>query len=343
MEKSEGMSRRIVSDEQLAPYAPGEALVDRVQALLLQQHDAWDLARKGYDGLQAVRVRTFLFDGFVVKVQYNPGRLVSTTSKTDPVSVGQRPCFLCEQNLPPDQQGIPYGDDYMILVNPYPIFNEHFTIVHRDHRPQRIAGSFGALVALTRELGQRYVLLYNGPRSGASAPDHHHFQAGDRSFIPIDFDYAAVKERFGRPMHTSAKLTVTAVDGYLRPFIAIESEEEDAVTEAFDRIYERWTASTQGPDEPMMNVLIFLDGSRFRALVFPRTKHRPSHFYREGEDRIIISPGAVDLGGTCTIPTRESFERITREDIVEIFSEVCPGPDQFAELTGRMEDALRAL
>jgi ATP adenylyltransferase/5',5'''-P-1,P-4-tetraphosphate phosphorylase II len=337
------MNDRFITADQMAPYLQGETLAEHARALLLQQNDAWGQARDGYQALESVKTKTFLFDGYVVKVQYNPGRLVSTTARTDLQSVSERPCFLCERHLPSGQKALAFGDAYMILVNPFPIFNEHFTIVHREHRPQRIAGSFADLVDLTAELGSRYALLYNGPRSGASAPDHLHFQAGDRAFIPIDFDYAAIKERFGRPLHASARLKVVAVDGYLRRFIGIESEEKVVVVEAFYRIYERFLASGGYTEEPMMNILLFLDPNGMRVILVPRRTHRPSHFYREGDRRILISPGAVDLGGTCTIPTREDFERVTREDIAEIFEEVCLPGSEFGELTGSFAEGLRGM
>ncbi len=337
------MNERFVTADMLAPYLRGETLADRAQALLLQQNDAWDLAREGYRVLEAVKTKTFLFDSFVVKVQYNPGRLVSTSARVDSGSISGRPCFLCQRNLPPEQKAILFGGAYLILVNPFPIFNEHFTIVHAEHRPQQIAGSFATLVDLAGALGSRYVVLYNGPRSGASAPDHLHFQAGDRSFIPIDFDYASVKERFGRAVRVSARLRVHAVGGYLRRFVGIESEERGVVVEAFNRIYERWLAWSGNIEEPMMNILVFLDLSGWRVVLFPRGKHRPSHYFREGEKRILMSPGAVDLGGTCTIPMREDFDRITREDVAEIFEEVCLPAPAFNEFIEFGAEALRGL
>lgn len=337
------MNDRFVTTDMLAPYMRGEGLADRALALLLQQIDAWGLARTGYRALEAVKTKTFLFDGFVVKVQYNPGRLVSTSAKTDPHSISRRPCFLCQHNLPHEQKAILYADTYLILVNPFPIFNEHFTIVHKDHRPQRIAGSMEMLLDLAADLGSRYVVLYNGPRSGASAPDHLHFQAGDRSFIPIDFDYAHVKERFGRVAHTSSALTVCTVDGYLRRFVGMESGKKEVLLDAFNGIYDRWRAWNGDDEEPLMNILVFLDAAGWRMILIPRSKHRPSHYFREGEKRILISPGAVDLGGTCTIPAREDFDRITRDDIVEIFEEVSMPADAFREFTGLVGDTVRGL
>lgn len=337
------MNERLVTDDMLAPYTRGKSPADRIQALLFQQVDAWRLAREGYTALESVKTKTFLFDGFVVKVQYNPGRLVSTSAKTDPRSISERPCFLCRQNLPPEQKAILYGDAYLILVNPFPIFNEHFTIVHTEHRPQRIAGSFGTLLDLTGDIGSRYVLLYNGPRSGASAPDHLHFQAGNRSFIPIDFDYPAVRERFGRRIPTTRALSVSTIDGYLRRFIGIESRDKGVIVRAFEGIYDRWQAWSGEREEPMMNILVFLDENGWRVILIPRSKHRPSHYFREGDERILMSPGAIDLGGTCTVPAKQDFDRITRDDVTEIFDEVCMPQEKFAEFAGLVAEAVAGL
>ena len=337
------MNERLVSADLLAPYMQGDTLLDQVRALLLQQNDAWGLARDGYRALESVKIKTFLFDSFVVKLQHNPGRLASTSAKVDPQSIRERPCFLCLQNLPPDQKGILYKGSYLILVNPYPIFNEHFTVVCTEHSPQRIARSFGTLLDLAADLGLRYVALYNGPRAGASAPDHHHFQLGDRSFIPIDFDHAAARERWGRTIYSTGALNVVAVNGYLRPFMSFESRDRELLVRAFDRLYDRWVPWSKADDEPMMNILVFLDPTGWRVIIIPRSKHRSSHYFREGGEKLLVSPGAVDLGGTCMVPRREDFDRITRDDIAEIFGEVCLGQKEFTEFVGLVREAVAGL
>ena len=150
------------------------------------------MLRSGYDTLQSVRTKVYDFGGVQIKVQFNPGRLISTSAKVDAASIKERKCFLCAENLPPAQRGIPCDGEYIVLCNPFPIFPEHFTIPSLHHTPQLIRDSFAALLRLTRELGSRYTVLYNGPRCGASAPDHLHFQAGNRSYLPIDAEYDAL-------------------------------------------------------------------------------------------------------------------------------------------------------
>ena len=78
---------------------------------------------EGYASLDSVRVREIICNGFTVKVQFNPKRIVSTGADVDPAVISNRKCFLCLENLPEEQQGILYRNDYLILCNPIPIFS----------------------------------------------------------------------------------------------------------------------------------------------------------------------------------------------------------------------------
>ncbi len=186
-------------ETELGPFVAGHGLASRAHALLKQQKGGWELLRNGYDSLRSVRSKVFEFDGFQVKVQFNPGRLISTMARVDAVSVRERKCFLCPENLPADQRAIRCEEGYLLLCNPFPIFPEHFTIPTLRHTPQLVRESFGMFLGFTRELGSRYTVLYNGPRCGASAPDHLHFQAGDRSFLPIGLEYRRNEESLRKP------------------------------------------------------------------------------------------------------------------------------------------------
>lgn len=143
------VERIIISEAELAPFAAANNPADRAHALLLQQKGAWDLLRKGYDSLQNVRTKAFDFDGFQIKVQFNSGRMTSTVAKVDAASIRERKCFLCAENLPAAQRGIPCDGGYLLLCNPFPIFPEHFTISCLQHTPQRILDSFAAFLDLT--------------------------------------------------------------------------------------------------------------------------------------------------------------------------------------------------
>ncbi len=277
--------------------------------LLSQQKGVWELLRNGYHSLQSVRTRSFDFNGFQIKVQFNPGRLISTSAKVDTHSIRERKCFLCTENLPPDQRGLACDGEYLVLCNPFPIFPEHFTIVFARHAPQRILSAFSTFLDYTRRLGDRYTVFYNGPKCGASAPDHLHFQAGNRSFLPIDTDFEAVTSVSATRLYDSDDLRVRAVDSYLRHFVSFESADAGCLERAFSALYEIMLEGTAPDEEPMLNILGFYQNSAWRIVVFPRAKHRPAFYFREGEQQLLISPAAVELGGVCTTPREQDFEQ----------------------------------
>src|ERR1035437_1866816 len=163
-------------------------LSNQARKLISDQKKDWDLARKNYDGLKKVKVKTFDFGHYKIEIQFNPERIVSSSAKVDAKSIEARPCFLCQKNLPPQQRGLAFDDDFIVLVNPFPIFPEHLTIPSIAHTDQRILGNFGSMLDLAEKLTD-FVIFYNGPKCGASAPDHLHFQAGNKGFLPIEKDY----------------------------------------------------------------------------------------------------------------------------------------------------------
>jgi ATP adenylyltransferase/5',5'''-P-1,P-4-tetraphosphate phosphorylase II len=333
-----------ISDAELAPFMTGNGASGRAHGLLEQQKGVWELLRKGYDTLQTVRTKAFDFDGFQIKVQFNPGRITSTSAKVDAHSIRERKCFLCTGNLPPAQRGILHNGMYLVLCNPFPIFPEHFTISSLTHTPQVILGSFSTLLELTRQLGDRYLVFYNGPKCGASAPDHLHFQAGNRSFLPIDAEYAGLKKAHAVALRESASFRAYSVEKCLRRFIAFESSDAGLLERAFGVLHEALqNIAANGGEEPMMNVLGFHDGRQWRVLVFPRVKHRPAFYFKEGDAQLLISPAAVELGGICTTPRERDFEKVTREDIIQMYDEICVSSENFASIRAQLTSKLAAL
>jgi hypothetical protein len=311
-------------------------LAEQAAALLRQQKAAWELLRAGYDGLAAVRTRRFSRGPVALEVQFNPGRIASSAANVDPAAIRQRRCFLCHEHLPPEQHGIAFGD-FLILCNPYPIFPAHFTIPHRSHVPQRIDGAFSVLLDLSRQLGGMD-LLYNGPRCGASAPDHLHFQAGNAGFMPLP---QAIRDGHngGRPrppggsggasvkVLDGAGVEVTAVDDGLRRWFQLEGDDASVIEEAFDVLLGVLARDDDGGEEPMVNIIAF-HRRTWTVMVFPRKAHRPS-FYG-GQEGMIISPAAVDMGGVIIAPRGEDFERIAEDDVWRLFDDVCMAPGDFA-------------
>jgi hypothetical protein len=304
------------------------SLAGSARALLEQQRATWPMLQKGASTLDSVIVREIEFDHFAMKLQFNPGRIVSSGAKVDAKSIAERKCFLCTEHLPSEQKGIAAGD-YSVLVNPFPIFPEHFTIPHHEHIPQRIASSFADMVDLTREMGSRYTLFYNGPRCGASAPDHLHFQAGDRNFMTIDAAWSDLVRTHGAWISETSATRMARVDDGLRRFIVIESDTRADVLDSYKRLYSRFaTHNTRlHPDlpeleEPMVNVLTSFENGRWRVIVFLRRRHRPAQFFLEGDAQILFSPASVDFGGVCITPVQKDFENISREQLRDMFAQL---------------------
>lgn len=331
----------IAGPETLEPYRRGQGTAATMQALLRQQYDTWPLLRKNYDGLRQVKTRSLTIDGSEFHVQWNPGRILSSSAKVDERSISERPCFLCEHRLPPEQRGLAFGDSYLILCNPFPIFPEHFTIPHREHTPQRIAGAFGSMLELSRAVGETYWVFYNGPKCGASAPDHLHFQAGSAEFLPLTREYGGILAGSGAVVVDAPDVRVTAVSrGYLRSFFALESDRPAGLERAFAGILEVFASLQPGEEEPLMNILSLHAGGKWRVNVFPRARHRPSMFFAEGDAKILLSPAAVDLGGVLITPIEHDFAKMSEALIREMFDEICLSAELFGRLVEGIETRL---
>ena len=307
-------------------------LGDVAKELLEQQKTEWELLANGSRSLETVEVKEFQFDGFTLKVQFNPGRIISTSAKVDPKSIKERKCFLCPQNLPPEQKGILYKEHYLILCNPFPIFPEHYTVPGLEHKPQIIHTSFTALLELSKDISKYYTVFYNGPKCGASAPDHFHFQAGDKYFMPIDKDYPVIKEKYGELLHEADALKIYAIDDTLRKMISFESADQNILVEALEKFYMKYKAFVNTEEEPMINILSFYENDAWRVIVLLREKHRPSHYFKEGEEQIMLSPASVDLGGVCITPLEKDFNKITQEILADIFREVFISSERLEEV-----------
>ncbi len=312
-----------------------------VKLLLEEQKKSWAALAKNYDLLDSAKVKSFQFPGFVIKAQNNPGRIKSTSAEVDEKSISERECFLCPDNLYKEQKAIKYNEDFLILVNPFPIFQEHFTIPHKDHIPQRIKNSFGKMISLSKDLTE-YVVIYNGPECGASAPDHLHFQAGNKNFLPIYDEFHSLKNEYGKVLSETDALKVTGIDDGLRKVISIETSKVTAAEKVFDLFYNIYSKISENKTEPLLNILSFYEKEYgWRILIFLREKHRPSYYFKEGRDKILLSPAAVDLGGICILPLEEDFEKITKGNIEDSFREVSLGKEQFEFVKAELKKSLK--
>lgn len=315
--------------------------------LLKEQIKNWKALEVSYNSLKNVRIKSFQFEGYVVKIQHNSGRVKSSTAKVDDKSIKERKCFLCIDNLYDEQKALKH-EDFLILVNPFPILPEHYTIPHINHIPQSIKEWFGKMLLLSKDM-QRDVIIYNGPKCGASAPDHLHFQAGTKFFMPLDDEFHSVKNEYGEVIAENDSLAVSAIDDGLRRFIAIETPENALAEKVFDNLYDIYTRVSKDEPEPMMNILSLYEpeytdsGEKYgwRVSVFLREKHRPSFFFNEGEDKILWSPAAIDLGGMCILPFENDFNKITKEKIREGFKEITISAEKFSFIKMKLKEVLK--
>jgi hypothetical protein len=312
------------------------ALPERAGRLFEHQINNWQLAKDGYRSLKDVQIKQFEFDNFTIEAHFNPGRIISSSAKVDTKSIKERPCFLCIDNLPTEQKAVKIVNDYILLVNPFPIFDKHFTIPSVNHVPQTIKSEIENLLTISSMLGKNYSVFYNGPGCGASAPDHLHFQSGNFGFMKIDKEYKNILNTYGKIIYEDNELVTTAVTGCLRNFISLESNNISKLIDEFESIYNLLNKE-QSEEEPMMNIICSYHSS-WRLLVFPRNKHRPSYFYEEGENKLLISPAAVDLGGVCIFPREEDFNKITKELIIDIFEQVTVSNDEFKNLSDNLKN-----
>jgi hypothetical protein len=288
--------------------------------LLAEQKKAWLDLRKGCESLKEVRERDVRCGGFSVRLQYNPGRIKSSLANVGEKNGNERGCFLCLNHLPEGQKGILYRSEYLILCNPLPIFSSHFTVSHREHRPQAIIDHIEPLLRLMSEFGSGWTVFYNGPKCGASAPDHLHFQASPSGLMPIE-----------KEIREEKRLTLmTQVDGVLlyrgrglgREVVILEGDDPIAVEGAFKGFLNALKKVLLIDEEPMTNIAGFYEERKWRLVIFPRRKHRPDAFFREGDARVVVSPGLIDMGGVLVTPVEKDFERLDAAAVEGIYREV---------------------
>ncbi len=323
-------------------YIQQQNYSDAAKTLFDIQSVEWPMLKTGVSTLETVKVKSFQFDGFKIKAQFNAGRMTSTSAKVDPKSISERKCFLCVQNLPEEQRGFSFNHNYIVLCNPFPIFPKHFTITHKEHQAQRIIDTFSDMLDLSKALSKYYSVIYNGPRCGASAPDHLHFQAGNKFFMTIDDEFHQIKNEYGSEIFESDDLCVFAVDDGMRKFISIESLDKDLLVKTFNKFYKTYSAIMNESQEPLMNLAGFYEEEfGWRVIIFLRAKHRPAVFFAEDESKLLVSPAAIDLGGVCVFPREEDFNRITKEQISAIFKEVFIDTKKLEEIVGKLKHTIK--
>jgi len=313
----------------------GKRLLELCLELLSEQKKTWPDLRRGYESLKDIREREISCRGFSVRLQHNPERIKNTLADIAQTNANERHCFLCLEHLPESQKGLLYRSKYLILCNPRPIFPAHFTVSHLEHRSQAIAEEIRTLLRLLAEFGSRWTVFYNGPKCGASAPGHLHFQTAPSGQMPIEREICEEK-RFTEPSRISGVLLYRLRD-LGREVVVMEGDDPVAVEEVFKGLLNALRRVLFLDEEPMMNVAGFREGEKWRLVIFPRRKHRPDAFFREGDARVVVSPGLIDMGGVLITPVEKDFERLNAATVEGIYAEVSLEPRILKEAIERLD------
>ncbi|MGL5893384.1 MAG: DUF4922 domain-containing protein [Bacteroidales bacterium] len=330
---------RETNRELLTPYIKGSTSSDEIRALLDQQCSSWSLPMGNFQALNSVQQKSVEVNGFTFTVQFNPARIQSSAAKVDTKSISERKCFLCLNNLPEQQMGLGFSveaRDYMVLCNPFPIFKQHFTVPDVEHVDQLIKGRVGDMLALASKY-EDFLFFYNGPKCGASAPDHMHFQAGNKGFLPIEKDFAYYMSKSSATIISEGGVEVETLFDYPAKNLIFRSSDLNSLERAFDKFMHELSLLMPQEVEPMVNILCWRDGGDLILVVFPRKMHRPSQFFAEGDGNILISPASVDLGGVFITPQEKDFIKITGDDIEDILSQISIDDDMFISLIDSLQ------
>lgn len=297
-----------------------------------RQLEVWTDARHRFRDLKHVETRQFSDQ---LKLQWNPARIVSTGAKIDKKTLGERPCFLCDKNRPKEQMSKQIDEKFHLLVNPFPILPVHFTIPARKHQPQLIYKNYGEMhrfISLHSDL----MVFYNGPKCGASAPDHLHFQAGTNGILPLQTNWQRLSRNLTDVISLNDEEKIAVVRDFLVPAFVIISKSAESDEALFHRLYK---AMPQRGDEtePMMNIISWRKGEEFISVVIPREKHRPEAYFAEGCAQFVVSPGALDMSGLIITPREEDFRKLTEEKALSLLQECGVSEDKMNVIIAKLK------
>ena len=281
-----------------------------------RQLEKWDDARHRFRDLKHVETKKLSEE---VRLQFNPARIVSTGAKIDKKTLGERPCFLCDKNRPKEQMSQQIDERFHLLVNPFPILPVHFTIPARKHQPQAIYKNYGEMHRFL-SLHSELMVFYNGPKCGASAPDHLHFQAGTSGILPLQANWQRLSRNLTDVISLNDEEKIAVVRDFIVPAFVIISKSEESDETLFHRLYK--SMPMRGDEtEPMMNIIAWRKGDEYISVVIPREKHRPEAYFAEGDAQVMVSPGALDMSGLIITPREEDFHKLTEESATTILQE----------------------
>lgn len=302
-----------------------------------RQMEKWADARHRFRDLKHVETHQ-LSDQ--LKVQWNPARIVSTGAKIDKKTLGDRPCFLCDKNRPKEQISKQIDERFLLLVNPFPILPVHFTIPARKHQPQSIYKNYGEMHRFL-SLHSELMVFYNGPKCGASAPDHLHFQAGTSGILPLQANWQRLSRNLTDIISLNDDEKIALIHDFVVPAFVIISKSEDSDEALFQRLYK--SMPVRGDEtEPMMNIIAWRKGDEYISVVIPREKHRPEAYFAEGDAQMMVSPGALDMSGLIITPREEDFRKLTEESATAILQECGVSTDKMNSIVTKLKASKEA-
>ncbi len=302
-----------------------------------RQMEKWADARHRFRDLKHVETHQ-LSDQ--LKVQWNPARIVSTGAKIDKKTLGDRPCFLCDKNRPKEQISKQIDERFLLLVNPFPILPVHFTIPARKHQPQSIYKNYGEMHRFL-SLHSELMVFYNGPKCGASAPDHLHFQAGTSGILPLQANWQRLSRNLTDIISLNDDEKIALIHDFVVPAFVIISKSEDSDEALFQRLYK--SMPVRGDEtEPMMNIIAWRKGDEYISMVIPREKHRPEAYFAEGDAQMMVSPGALDMSGLIITPREEDFRKLTEESATAILQECGVSTDKMNSIVTKLKASKEA-
>lgn len=302
-----------------------------------RQMEKWADARHRFRDLKHVETHQ-LSDQ--LKVQWNPARIVSTGAKIDKKTLGDRPCFLCDKNRPKEQISKQIDERFLLLVNPFPILPIHFTIPARNHQPQSIYKNYGEMHRFL-SLHSELMVFYNGPKCGASAPDHLHFQAGTSGILPLQANWQRLSRNLTDIISLNDDEKIALIHDFVVPAFVIISKSEDSDEALFQRLYK--SMPVRGDEtEPMMNIIAWRKGDEYISVVIPREKHRPEAYFAEGDAQMMVSPGALDMSGLIITPREEDFRKLTEESATAILQECGVSTDKMNSIVTKLKASKEA-
>ena len=301
-----------------------------------RQVETWEDARKRYRELQGVKTRELQYEDQTLMLQFNPARMTSTGANIDKQALAKRPCFLCECNRPEEQFKKVIDERFELLVNPYPILPTHFTIPSIKHEPQRIKGNFGEMMKILTDYPDMMV-FYNGPKCGASAPDHAHFQAGTTGMLPLQRSWQRLSRNLQPLLTIDEHEGIWQVSDYFCFALLVRAQSKEKSVQLFNRLYNVLPLH-DGDSEPMMNIIAWRRSDEYLTIVIPRSKHRPDCYFAEGRQKCLVSPGALDMSGMIITPREEDYRKLTAEDTVAMLREVALADDEASKIRQRLEN-----